>query len=245
MPTTISSERSTQSADQRLRARRRSAPQVVREPVGARVQLARRSAPRPRTTTATRVRRARRLRLEAARAGSVRRDTPPPVAFHSASSCAPLAPRRAAAARETGASGVGGDLLAAARCRWPTIRSIVAALEQVGAVLQRAAQPAAPSSTSAATRSNLARAPVARLERRQLEPRQRQRRRAGAFCSANITWKSGVWLRLALRAAAPPPAARTAGPGARSAPSVALPHPAEQLAEARVAGQVARAAPAC
>ena len=36
---------------------------------------------------------------------------------------------------------------------------------------------------------------VAQLES---EPRQRQRAARGAFCSAKITWNSGVWARLAL-----------------------------------------------
>ena len=39
---------------------------------------------------------------------------------------------------------------------------------------------------------------------------------SGVFCRTNITWNSGVRLSVALRRRAPPRAARTAGPGART-----------------------------
>ena len=92
-------------------------------------------------------------------------------------------------------------------------------------------------------RSNFASAPVS-ADRPQAQILELQASDAGAFCSTNITWNSGVWARLRSGAQLLHQLLERqvlVGVGAERR----LAHPAEQLAEGRIAREVARAAPGC
>ena len=193
MATTISSPRSRQSPTRDLRPHA-AARQVVREAVGARVQLRVRQR---------RVRRRRRRRRPACAPPAPRtargcrrprddrrppsRSTPPARGARSASPSSETS--------ATARSGIRRDRRPAARRSAPSIRSTVAASNRSALYVERAAQLARPPRPGPASGRTW---PVSSARRER--PRQRQRpgaaRPRALFCRANITWKSGAWPRL-------------------------------------------------
>ena len=191
--------------------------QAVREPVGPRVQLARRSARSPSHTTATASGVRCGLRLERARGCSARRGYVARGAVPRRPAAGAARPPPAAASARRGCPGR-ATIAASRTLQWPSMRSIVARVEQVGAVLERAARPPSASRQRRASgrTSRVARAASERLARAgpaaPAPP-------SGVFCSANIDLEQRRVAQVALRAAAPRPASRTAGPGARTRPA--------------------------
>ena len=176
----------------------------------SRVASASRSAER-RRATASGV--ARGLRLEQLVDAALVAGTAAPVSFHSSSS------RRARASPSSGSiaerrTRVGHDAPRAALSKCPSMRSIGRRVEQVGAVLERAARAVAVFARATASRSNLRgararrRTPIER-EARQLEPRARR------VLQREHHLEQRRAARGRARAAAPRPASRTARPGAR------------------------------
>ena len=232
-----------QTPDQHVRPDAQRA-RAARQLVGARVQLARRSALVSPNCTATASGRPRRPAPRSARAGRARAGRRAAVSFHSTSDLLPLgsvssgssptapAPARAAPREQ--------------RLEVPGHARDRGRVEQVGVVLPVDRRARRRSRRPAASRSNLRR-PVIGSPSGSQRP---ARGCAGAlvawpFCRANITWNSGEWLRLRARAAAPRPAARTAGPGARTRRGATSRTRCSSSREGRLARTGRSAAPAC
>ena len=241
----MSSERSQAEADQHLRARRPARAQVVGEPVGARVELAvgeRRARRRP-TATASGVRVAcasnsscrQRVAADSAVARSRSRlDQELPRAR----------PRASSGSADMRASGSAHDARRAARWKCPSSRVDRRGVEQVGAVLERRRRRPLVGLGQRRASGRTWRCRVGVDSRAALSPRQRRAPRPAAFCSANITWKSGVRLEVALGVQLlDQPLERQVL--VRVGAEARLAHAREQLAEGRLAGEVGRAAPAC
>ena len=228
--TTSSSERSRQTPT------RASGPTPQRRAAGApavraRVQLAYVSA-RALGRDRHRVRRPRRLRLEQLVEARSASDTLAAVSFHASSTCARSAVVEQRQRAEPHVR-VRRDLLQQ-RAKVPQHPLDRRRVEEVGAVVQRRQQALARSPRATRSQVELGARRERRHRRRSRRAPAAAARRAPAFCSANITWKSGVWLRRRAPAAAPPPAARTAVL-VRVGAERRLAHPPQQLAEARVA----------
>ena len=213
---------------------------MVRQPVRPRVQLPVASAPRSSQTTAT----ASGVRAACAsnsswrqRSGGVLGLRPVPLLQHLRA-----APPPPAAAARRGALRVRRHLLQQP-LQVPHHPLGGAALEQVRAVLQRrraapAASPPAPASGRTWRVSASASAPL------QPQPRRTPASAPVAFCSANITWNSGEWLRLRsgcqlLHQLLERQVLVRVGPQRR------LPHPPQQLRGSAGRPTGRRAAPAC
>ena len=244
--------RTASSADDQLRralqARRpravrahAEAAQVVREPVGARVQLARRSAASP---PADQRRRASGVRAACASKSSGMHACARvlgAVAFHSASTCA------------RSASASSGSAATAARASATDLRQHASRGSRRSARRSRleqavvySTQPTMPRRRLAPARASGRTSPSRRRRaatRRQPEAGQLQPRPRGAFCHANITWKSGVCARL--RAGWSSSTSLLEGHVLVLLGAERVPHPRQQLAEGGLAGEVRRAAPAC
>ena len=217
--------------------------EVVRQLVRARVQLARRSALAP------------------------RRPPPPRPA------CAPPAPRRArgcsrsrrvrgrrrvprlqhlralrlaaaAAARESRALRRPRRPAPAARSQVPEHPLDRARVEQVACAYSSAAAQAPRVLRQRAASGRTWRVSASAPTRSAPQPRQRQAPPSARSAATNITWKSGVWLRLALRLQLLHQLLER-HVLVRVRAQRRLPHPPQQLAEARVAREIACAAPAC
>ena len=147
--------------------------------------------------------------------------------------------RSAAASSGSSESGAPGSAAAASSrsAKWPARRSIVVASKRSAVVARGRRRARPPGRSTSRVRSNLAR-PARQLDGLEGEPRQARAPPSGAFWSAKRTWKSGVRREVALRAAAPRPASRTAGPGGRRRRGPSRRTRREQLAEGRVAREV-------
>ena len=111
------------------------------------------------------------------------------MSFHSTSTCCRSAVGEQGQLGDA-LLGPGEDALEQLR-RWPTMRAMVAALEEVGGVLQRALQ-ALRGLGEGEVRSNSGRCGSPAPRRRSDSPGRRERRAAGRGWSTSITWKSGA-----------------------------------------------------
>ena len=180
-------ERSTQTADRQLRPDAELA-QAAGQAVGARVELAVGQAlarERPRR------RRVRACARACARRADGRRLCPslPRRCRSTRPAAGGARPRRAAAARRPRRS---GSATAASRRRREVARAGArrCGVEEVGGVLQRAAQSAVAAPRASGSRSNFAVRPR-QVDRPQAQARRSPACRHGAFWRANMTWNEG------------------------------------------------------